>query len=194
MHRGQAVSQFDPFFGQPNVNRALIVDRALVSEILVLHHLFDVIGDVRAEIAAAQCEFADCHFGITNIEKHHCLNIVDVVYSDRFQLQLDHLQELAVRTLDERNDFLVWITHRPPPSRHAVPQRWQRVAHARQIQRRSPVKKAPRSGGSISPASMPKSGRMWRRRTCSMSPCSATAMTRTPPASAIWSMSGLNGS
>jgi hypothetical protein len=25
MHRGQAVSQFDPFFGQSNVNRAPIV-------------------------------------------------------------------------------------------------------------------------------------------------------------------------
>ena len=47
MHRGQAVSQFDPFFGQSNVNRPPIVHRALVREIFVLHHLLDVIGDVR---------------------------------------------------------------------------------------------------------------------------------------------------
>jgi hypothetical protein len=87
MHRDQAVSQFDPFFGQSNVNRAPIVHRALVHEIFVLHHLLDVIGDVRAEIAPAQREFADCHFGITNIEKHHCLDVVDVVNPEPFQLK-----------------------------------------------------------------------------------------------------------
>ena len=42
-------------------------------------------------------------------------------------------------------------------------------------------------------ASMPRSGRMPRRRTWSTSPCSATATTRTPPASAISPMSGSNG-
>jgi hypothetical protein len=105
MHRGQAVSQFDPFFGQSNVHRAPIVHRALVREIFVSHHLLDVIGDVRAEIASAQRELADCHFDIANIEKHHCLDVVDVVDPEPFQLQLHHLQELTVKTLDERNDF-----------------------------------------------------------------------------------------
>ena len=38
---------------------------------------------------------------------------------------------------------------------------------------------------SISPASMRKSGRMRRQHTWSISRCSATATTRTPPASAI---------
>jgi transposase len=33
MHHGQAFSQFDPFFGQPNVNRASVVHRALMREI-----------------------------------------------------------------------------------------------------------------------------------------------------------------
>ena len=50
-------------------------------------------------------EFADRHFGITNIEKHHGLDVVDVVNPQPFQLQLHHLQELAVKTLDVRNDF-----------------------------------------------------------------------------------------
>jgi len=47
--------------------------------------------------------------------------------------------------------------------------------------------------GSTSPGSMPRSGRMRRRRTWSMSPGSATATTRTRPALAISPMSGLNG-
>ena len=77
--------------------------RALVHKILVLHHLLDVIGDVRAKITTAQCEFANGHFYIANIEKHHCLNVVDIVNPGAFQLQLHHLQELAVKTLNERN-------------------------------------------------------------------------------------------
>ena len=47
--------------------------------------------------------------------------------------------------------------------------------------------------GSISSASMPRSGRMPHPRTWSMSPCSAIATTRTPPASATSPMFGSNG-
>ena len=46
---------------------------------------------------------------------------------------------------------------------------------------------------STSRTSMPRSGRMGRRHTWPMSPCSATAMTRIPPASAISLTSGSNG-
>ena len=47
--------------------------------------------------------------------------------------------------------------------------------------------------GSISSASMPRSGRMPHPRTWSMSPCSAIATTRTPPTSATSPMFGSNG-
>ena len=47
--------------------------------------------------------------------------------------------------------------------------------------------------GSISSESMPRSGRMPHPRTWSMSPCSAIATTRTPPASATSPMFGSNG-
>ena len=46
---------------------------------------------------------------------------------------------------------------------------------------------------STSRASMPRSGRMPRPRTWSISPCFVTATTRTPRASAISTTSGLNG-
>jgi hypothetical protein len=59
-----------------------------------------------SRIAPAQREFANCRLGIADIEKHHCLDIVDAVYPQSFQLKFYHLQELAVETLDERNDFL----------------------------------------------------------------------------------------
>jgi hypothetical protein len=47
--------------------------------------------------------------------------------------------------------------------------------------------------GSTLPASTPRYGRIRRRRTWSMWPCSAIAPTRTQPASATSPMSGLNG-
>ena len=56
-------------------------------------------------------EFADRHFGITNIEKHHCLDVIDIVNPEPVQLKLHHLQELAMKPLDERNYFQVWIIH-----------------------------------------------------------------------------------
>jgi len=46
--------------------------------------------------------------------------------------------------------------------------------------------------GSTSRAFMPRFGRIRRRHTWSMSPCSATATTRIPPASAISITSGSN--
>jgi hypothetical protein len=79
--------------------------RPLVREIFVLHHLPDVVGDVRAEIASSQSQFANCHLGVTNVEKHQRLDIIDVVNPEPFQLRLHHLQELTVNALDVRNDF-----------------------------------------------------------------------------------------
>src|ERR1700730_14175162 len=58
-----------------------------------------------------------------------------------------------------------------------------------------PARSGPAAGltrRSTSLSSMPRSGRMRRRRTWSMSPYSATATTRTPPALAILTTSGSN--
>src|SRR5208283_3830572 len=54
MHRAQQVPQPSALFGQVNVDRPAVMRRALLREIPVLDHLLDVVGDVRAEIAAAQ--------------------------------------------------------------------------------------------------------------------------------------------
>ena len=52
MHRRQAVAQPDALFGQVDVDRTPVVERALLRQIPVLDHLLDVVGDVRTEIAA----------------------------------------------------------------------------------------------------------------------------------------------
>ena len=55
VHRGQAVAQFETLLGQPDMDRAPgVMQRALLNQIAVFDHLLDVIGDVEAEIAAAQ--------------------------------------------------------------------------------------------------------------------------------------------
>src|SRR3984893_18067956 len=141
MHHGQTISQFHPSFGQPNANRAAVVHRALVHKILVLHHLLDVIGDVRAKITTAQCEFANGHFYIANIEKHHCLNVVDIVNPGlptpaspppRIGGE-DAQREKLPRGMDYSFDSLI-----PLYSSSAF---GYVVAHARENTRRLPVKK-----------------------------------------------------
>src|SRR5271165_5856007 len=90
MHRAQLVPQPSSLFGQMHVDRPAVVRRALLREIPVLDHLLDVVGDVRAEIAAAQGQLADGHFGVADIEEHHSLDIVDVVNSESFELELHY--------------------------------------------------------------------------------------------------------
>ena len=48
MHRGQSVAQPSAFFGQPNIDRAPVVQRALLCQIPVL--LLDVVRYVGAEL------------------------------------------------------------------------------------------------------------------------------------------------
>src|SRR5438045_2177083 len=59
VHRAQLVAQRAAFLGQPDVDRAAVVHRALLAEIAVFDHLLDVIRDIRAKVAAAQRELAD---------------------------------------------------------------------------------------------------------------------------------------
>src|SRR5580700_9790505 len=103
MHRSQEVAQPDPLFGQADMDRTPVVQRALLRQIPVFDHLLDVVRDVRAEIAAPQCELADRHLRVADIEQHHSLNVVDVVDPEPFELELYDLEKMAVESLDERN-------------------------------------------------------------------------------------------
>src|SRR6266446_2135189 len=81
----------------------------MLLEIPVLDHLLDVVRDVRAEIAAAQRQFADGHLCIADIKQHHPLDIVDIVDPEPIELELHPLQELTVQALEERNHFEIHI-------------------------------------------------------------------------------------
>src|SRR5438309_5732499 len=111
MHRGQAVAQSDPLFGQTDMDRTPVVQRALLRQISILDHLLDVVRDVRAEIAAPQRELADGHFRVADIEQHHPLNVVDVMDPEPFELELYDFEKMAVESLDERNDLQVCGIH-----------------------------------------------------------------------------------
>src|ERR1700722_14047295 len=88
MHRRQPVAQSDAPLGQADMDRTPVVQRTLLRQIAVLDHFFDVVRDVRAEIAAPQREFADRHLGVADIEQHHSLDVVDVVNPEPFELEL----------------------------------------------------------------------------------------------------------
>src|SRR6516164_1443353 len=111
MHRTQLVAQLRPLFSQMNVDRTTVVGRALLREIPVLDHLFDVVRDVRAEIAAPQGQLAYGHLGIADIKQHHPLDIVDVMNPEPFQFELHYLQKMTVQAFDERNHFEISVVH-----------------------------------------------------------------------------------
>ena len=52
-------------------------------------------------MGAAQRELPDGHLGITNIEQHHRLDIVDIVNAERLDLQLDNVQKTTVNALKQ---------------------------------------------------------------------------------------------
>src|SRR5436305_1943066 len=82
---------------------APVVHRSLLHEIVVLDHLLDVVGDVGAEIAAAQRQFPDRHLGVADVEQHQALHVVDVVHAEPVELELDDLKKMPVKPLDQRN-------------------------------------------------------------------------------------------
>src|SRR5208283_2645738 len=94
-----------------HVDRTAVMRRALLRQISVLDHLLDIVGDVGAEIATAQHEFADGHLGITDIKQYHPLDVVDVVDPQPIELKLYHLQELPVKAFDQRDHFEIHVVH-----------------------------------------------------------------------------------
>src|SRR5215471_8553086 len=103
MHAGEPVAQGAALVGQLHMDRPAIVHRALLQQIAVLDHLLDVVGDVGAEVAAAQGQLADRHLGIPDIKQHHALHVVDVVDAESVELELDDFKKMPVKPLDQRN-------------------------------------------------------------------------------------------
>src|SRR5260370_5988984 len=156
-------------------------------QIAVLDHLLDIVGDVGSQITAAQGELAHRHLRIPDIEQHHCLDVVDVVNAEPLQLQLDDLQELTMKALDERNHFEIRVVHCKPLVRPSFPRRWARRRLEREIcrpvcmfmpgLRRDPSKKRPLPGsrsGLLASVSENRERSLWRKRSISSSSTSST--------------------
>src|SRR6202140_6026622 len=98
-HDAEPVAQITSLFSEPHMDRAAIMDRALLNEIAVVDHLLDVVGDVRSEIAAAQRQLADRHLGVPDVEQHHALHVVDVVDAKPVEFKFDDFEEMPVESL-----------------------------------------------------------------------------------------------
>src|SRR5438105_2766574 len=85
--------------------------RALVHEIAILDHLLDVVGGIRADIAAALCQLAHCHLGISNVEQHHALHVVDVVDAEPIELEVYDFEKMPVKLPYERDHLKVTVRH-----------------------------------------------------------------------------------
>ena len=97
VHGAEPVAQVTPLCGEPHMDRAAVMHRALLHDIAVLDHLLDVVGDVRPEIAAACGQFADRHLGIPDVKQHHPLHVVDVVNAEPIEFELDEFEEMPVK-------------------------------------------------------------------------------------------------
>ncbi len=114
VHADDLVAQRLPLLGEAHAHRAAVMRRALLHQVVVLDHLLDVVGDVRAQVAAAQRQLADGHLEIADVEQDHGLHVVDVVHALGVELELDHFQELAVQALDERDHVKISGLHATP--------------------------------------------------------------------------------
>src|SRR3954465_2112918 len=111
VHPAQPIPQRATLIGQLDVDRAAIVHRALLRQIVVLDHLLDVIGDVGAEIAAAQGQLADGHLGVADVEQHHALHVVEVVNAVPVEFQFDNFEKPAVKLFDKGDDLQISLGH-----------------------------------------------------------------------------------
>src|ERR1700731_2855020 len=93
------------------MDRSAVMDRALVPEIPALNHLLDVVGDVRPEVIAAQRQLTDRDLGVPDVEQHHGLHVVDVVYPEPVELKLDNFQVMPVKPLNQRDDLKIVVAH-----------------------------------------------------------------------------------
>src|SRR5215469_13841995 len=111
VHRGEPVAQSYALFRQAHTDRPPVVQGTLLRQIAVFDHLFDVVRDIRAEIAAPQCKLADRHFRFADVEQHHSLDIVDVVDAEPLEFELYDFQEMTMQSLDQRNHLEISSVH-----------------------------------------------------------------------------------
>ncbi len=93
--------------GEPDADRALVMDGTFLDQVLVLDHLLDVIRDVRAEIIPADRKLAHRQLVIADIEQDHRLDVVDVLNIAAVQLDLKHIEKAAVQAFDQLDGFVI---------------------------------------------------------------------------------------
>jgi hypothetical protein len=95
-------ADFPPFFRQLDAHGTAIDPRALMVEKAHFHKLFQVVGDVRAEIVTARAQFTGRQFLVADIEEQQGLHRIDVRPPPPVELILDHVQKAAMQPLHER--------------------------------------------------------------------------------------------
>jgi hypothetical protein len=114
VHLAELVAQLLALLGQADMDRAAIVLGAFLNEIVVLDHLLDVVGHVRAEVAAAQGQLTDRHLGIADIVQDEALHVIDVVDPQTVELELDDLEKMTVQAFDQPDRFEILGLHDAP--------------------------------------------------------------------------------
>ena len=94
-----------------HAHRPLVVRRALLRQVVVLDHLADVVGHVRAQVIAPVGELAHRQVVLADIVEDQRLNVVDVLHAQPVELAFDDFEELAVQPLNQVNGIEILVEH-----------------------------------------------------------------------------------
>jgi hypothetical protein len=100
MQPGDEIADFQTLLGDPHPDRTTVMRRAFLFQIAVFDHLFDVIGNIGAEIISTVRQFADSQLFLADIGQDERLDIVDIGDTRTVQFYLDDFKELPVQTFD----------------------------------------------------------------------------------------------
>jgi len=84
----------------------------LLNQIVVLHHLLEVVGNVGTQVIAAMGKLPHRHFLSSNVKEDDGLNIADVLNPQANELTLHHFEKLMVQTFNQINGTKIrWLPH-----------------------------------------------------------------------------------
>ena len=83
------------------------MQRTLLNQIARFDHLLQIVRDIRPQVITAQRQFADGQLIAADAVKDQALHVVDVLDVLAVQLELEHVEELAVQPLNQLYGIII---------------------------------------------------------------------------------------
>jgi hypothetical protein len=97
--------------GQAHQHRTAVGFRAFMVDVTALDQLFEIVGNIGAEIMAAGAQFAGGQFLVADIEQQQRLHGIDLAFVAAIQFVLDDIEKLAVKPLNQVECFEIMLAY-----------------------------------------------------------------------------------